>query len=342
MTKTFFNFSYKKYRFYFGIYLPYNHCHIVDPISNTITACLIPAPFTMSLHHHACIIHHKQLTLYFISKDKNIPAVSNSNTFKDFHATRLYNRWAKKKIRNNFSNRLGISFTTTYRAFNSNVVAKKGLDYIYGKVYRDFSRTPSSSPKVRKRQEKRFEASIRHTFRNANLCADTPMEDKLRAAQHHVLLFQENQIITKPIKHFRYKKKFVAPLQGYYTFPLPLFKAKCTPVVVPSDLPQNISSVASPTIVDPTPPVIVDIFENIPAHYVPLIPEERFYDGGVHNQPSRSQIRKHKLKPLKVGSEAWLAHMEEIHNIHLKNLQHELDLKAAISQCDTTDEKGTY
>ncbi|PKK57515.1 hypothetical protein RhiirC2_871798 [Rhizophagus irregularis] len=302
MTKTFFNFSYKKYRYYFGIYLPCNHCHTVDPLSNTATACLIPTPFTMSLHRQACIIHHKQLTLYFTSKDNKIPDVSTSNTFKNFHATRLYNRWAKKKIHNNFSNRLGISFTTTYRTFSRNVITKKGLDYIYGKVYQNFSCTPSSFPKVKKRQEKRFDALTRHTFHNANLCADALMEDKLQAARHHVLLFQENQSITKPIKHLRYKKKFVAPLQGYYTFPLPFSKRKCTSVVTPSDLPHDVSSIVSPTIVDPT--------------------------------------LKCKLKPLTVGSKAWLAHMGEIYNIHLENLQYDLDRKVAISQWDTTDEKG--
>ncbi|CAB5159190.1 unnamed protein product [Rhizophagus irregularis] len=156
-----------------------------------------------------------------------------------------------------FSNRLGISFTTTYHAFNSNVVAKKGLDFIYGKVYQDFSRTPTSS----------------------------------------------------------------------------------FPKSAPSDLPHNVSSVTSPTIVDPTPPVVVNIFENVPAHYVLLIPARPLYDGGVYNQPSRNQIRERKLKPLTVGSEAWLAHMEEIYNIHLENLQYDLDKKAAISQWNTTDEK---
>ncbi|PKC13888.1 hypothetical protein RhiirA5_410075 [Rhizophagus irregularis] len=99
------------------------------------------------------------------------------------------------------------------------------------------------------------------------------------------------------------------------------------------------NSVTSPTIVDPTPPVVVNIFENVPAHYVLLIPARPLYDGGVYNQPSRNQIRERKLKPLTVGSEAWLAHMEEIYNIHLENLQYDLDKKAAISQWNTTDEK---
>ncbi|PKY32338.1 hypothetical protein RhiirB3_450456 [Rhizophagus irregularis] len=296
----------------------------------------------MSLHRHACIIHYKQLTLYFISKENKIPDDSNRNTFKDFHATRLYNRWTKKKIHHNFSNRLGISFTTTYRAFNSSVVANKGLDFIYGKVYRDFSYTPSSSTKVRLRQEKRWNALTRHTFRNAKLGADAPMEDKLRAARHHALLFQEKQLFTKPIKHLRYKKKFVAPLQGYYTFPLPPSEAKRTSVAVPSVPLLNVNSVAPVTIDDPIPPVFIDPFENVPAHYIPLIPDSPIYDGGVLNQPSRNKIRKRKLIPLTVGCEAWLAHMEEIYKKHLENLQYDLDCKAAACQWDTTEEKGSY
>ncbi|UZO23717.1 uncharacterized protein OCT59_016048 [Rhizophagus irregularis] len=285
----------KKYRFYFGIYLPCNHSHTVDPLSNTAVACLTPAPFTMSFHHHACITHHKKLILYFTSKDNKIPDVS-------------------------------ISFTTTYRAYNSNIVAKKGLDFIYGKVYRNFRRTPSSSTKVRKRQEARFDASIRHTFHNANLQIDAPMDDKLRAAQHHMLLFQENQQFSKPIKHLRYKKKFIIPKQDDYTFLLPFPETNTIPIVATSDFSHIDSSVVSPPFGNSTPPPsVIDIFENVPLHYILLIPEEPFYEGGLHNQPSRNRIRKHNLKPLTVGSHAWLAHMKEIYDIHIEDTKYELD-----------------
>ncbi|CAB5201793.1 unnamed protein product [Rhizophagus irregularis] len=231
----------------------------------------------MSFHHHACITHHKKLILYFTSKDNKIPDVSNCKTFKDFHATHIYNRWAKKKT------------------------PKKGLDFIYGKVYRNFRRTPSSSTKVRKRQEARFDASIRHTFHNANLQIDAPMDDKLRAAQHHMLLFQENQQFSKPIKHLRYKKKFIIPKQDDYTFLLPFSETNTIPIVATSDFSHIDSSVVSPPF------------------------EEPFYEGGLHNQPSRNRIRKHNLKPLTVGSHAWLAHMKEIYDIHIEDTKYELD-----------------
>ncbi|CAG8726030.1 18234_t:CDS:2, partial [Rhizophagus irregularis] len=204
--------------------------------------------------------------------DNKIPDVSNCKTFKDFHATRLYNRWAKKKKYQNFSNRLGISFTTSYHAYNTNVVATKGLDFIYCKKYGNLQFIPSSSPKVKKRQEARFNALVRHTFHNAKLDDNAQTNDKLRAARHHKLLFQENQRFTAPIRHLRYKKKFIEPSQGYYTFPIPFPESKTVSVPVIAETICNISSVASTSNDNPIPPANTDNWENVPEHYIPLIP----------------------------------------------------------------------
>ncbi|PKY28361.1 hypothetical protein RhiirB3_480835, partial [Rhizophagus irregularis] len=301
-TKTFFNFSYKKYRFYFGIYLPCNHTHTVGLLPNTTATCSIPVPTTMSYHRHACIIHHKNLVLYSISKDNKIPDYSRCKTFKDFHASRLYNRWTNKKCSQNFSNRLGISFTTSYYAYNTNVVATKGLDFIYGKSYGNLQFTPSSSSKVKKRQEARFNALVRHTFHNAKLDDNALTEDKLQVARHHKLLFQENQSFITPIKHLRYKKRFVVPSKGYYTFPIPFHKPRTISVPAISEPLCNDSSVASTSSQHPQPPVNINIWENVPEHYIPLIPPFPVYEGGRLNQPSRLKIHTKQLQPLAVGS----------------------------------------
>ncbi|PKY51598.1 hypothetical protein RhiirA4_468733, partial [Rhizophagus irregularis] len=55
------------------------------------------------------------------------------------------------------------------------------------------------------------------------------------------------------------------------------------------------------------------ILDKVPAHLIPLIPKDPFYAGGVLNQPSFLKIKKKNLQPLMVGSDAWLAHMEEIY-----------------------------
>ncbi|POG57732.1 hypothetical protein GLOIN_2v1791384 [Rhizophagus irregularis DAOM 181602=DAOM 197198] len=181
----------------------------------------------------------------------------------------------------------------------------------------------SSSSKVRKRQEKCFDASIRHTFRNANLRTNALLDDKLRAAQRHMLLFQETQSFTKPLTHLCYKKKFISPLQQDYSFPLSFPGTNRVSAVIATELYSNDSSIASPTIVDPNPPVVIDNLENVPKHYIPLIPDEPFYEGGLYNQPSHRNIRKRNLKLLTVGSNAWLAHMKEIYDIHIENTQYE-------------------
>ncbi|CAB5186343.1 unnamed protein product [Rhizophagus irregularis] len=295
----------------------------------------------MSYHRHACIIHHKNLVLYFISKDNKIPDVSFCKTFKNFHASHLYNRWAKKKIHKNFSNRLGISFTTSYHAYNTSVVATKGPNFIYGKKYGNFKFTPSSSPKVKKRQEARFNALVRHTFHNAELDDNALTDDKLRAARHHKLLFEENQQFTAPIKHLRYKKKFIKPLKGYYTFPIPFPETKTVSAPAIADTICNDSSVAPISSSIPISLVNTDNWENVPEHYIPLIPQSAIYEGGRLNQPSRMKIWKKKLQPLAVGSNGWLAHMKEIYDNHSMLTKYEQDRIIAGIKWDTTSDQVT-
>ncbi|PKK59986.1 hypothetical protein RhiirC2_857078 [Rhizophagus irregularis] len=208
--------------------------------------------FHVTPHHRAGfnkIYNFRRSKSFFFELDNKIPDVSYCKTFKDFHASCLCNRWAKKKIHQNHSNRLGISFTTSYHAYNTNVVATKGLDFIYGKKYGNLQFTPSSSPKVKKRQEARFNALVRHTFHNAKLDDNALIDDKLRAARHHKLLFQENQQFTAPIKHLRYKKKFIIPSKDYYTFPIPFPETKTI---------CNDSSVASTSNGNPLSSVNID------------------------------------------------------------------------------------
>lgn len=55
--KSFFNFSYKQYRFYFGIHIP---CEYVDKpaFNNDLSfSCSVPSPIVLSNHRHACGVH---------------------------------------------------------------------------------------------------------------------------------------------------------------------------------------------------------------------------------------------------------------------------------------------
>ncbi|PKC74372.1 hypothetical protein RhiirA1_388169 [Rhizophagus irregularis] len=122
---------------------------------------------------------------------------------------------------------------------------------------------------------------MRKTFHNAKLISDAPMDDKFQAARHHKFLFQENQEFSTPIKHLRYKKKFVIPKQDDYTFQLP-FPETITNLMVPASVLNHTDSSVRPPIGNPTPPSsVIDIFENVPAHYILLILKEPLYEGAL-------------------------------------------------------------
>ncbi|GBC11068.2 hypothetical protein GLOIN_2v1886697 [Rhizophagus irregularis DAOM 181602=DAOM 197198] len=190
--------------------------------------------------------------------------------------------------------RAGISFTTSYHAYNTNVVATKKLDFIYSKKYGNLQFTPSLSPKVKKRQEARFNAS----------------------------------------------KKFIEPSKGYYTFPISFPETKTVPAPAIAETICNVSSVASISNGNPISSVNTDNWENIPEHYIPLIPQSAIYEGGRLNQPSRMKIWKKNLQPLAVGSDGWLAHMKEIYDHHGTMTKYEQERIIAKIQWDTTPTKA--
>ncbi|PKB94486.1 hypothetical protein RhiirA5_438653 [Rhizophagus irregularis] len=93
---------------------------------------------------------------------------------------------------------------------------------------------------------------------------------------------------------------------------------------------------------NPTSPVNTDKWENVPEHYIPLIPVSAIYKGGVLNQLSRMKIWKKKLQPLAVGSDGWLAHMKEIYDHHKTMMEYEQERIIAGIQWDTSPDQGEY
>uniref|UniRef100_U9TT89 Uncharacterized protein n=1 Tax=Rhizophagus irregularis (strain DAOM 181602 / DAOM 197198 / MUCL 43194) TaxID=747089 RepID=U9TT89_RHIID len=91
-------------------------------------------------------------------------------------------------------------------------------------------------------------------------------------------------------------------------------------IVAPDDLKDVIGSVVSPTISDDILPPVLDNYDNVPAHY----------------------LSKHNLKPLTVGSNAWLSHMKEIYDIYVEDMKYEQGKTDAGLRWDTTSEKGIY
>jgi hypothetical protein len=186
ITKTFFNFTYKKYRFHFGIYVPchtsYNLYESVKtyntpiypkgqgpdnntspsniPFTNVIPSCLqglckIPSPFVMSQGRHACILHQKQFFRdQLLSKSDPTTIEKQKHHNKITRANKLFHDWGARKSKRIYS--LGIQYTVKYHANGQAHVLTKGNRYMYKKKLTNFKITPSKNPRTRKKQKKTF------------------------------------------------------------------------------------------------------------------------------------------------------------------------------------------
>ncbi|PKY62864.1 hypothetical protein RhiirA4_490172 [Rhizophagus irregularis] len=114
-----------------------------------------------------------------------------------------------------------ISYNTKYYVYPINNITKKGLNSIYNKFYFNLQDKKSKSLNVSKRQHARFEGLCKRVFKHSGIKEDRPVEDQLLAARQKSFLFQKGQILRKPLLHVRYKKKFVAPEDCYYTLQKP-------------------------------------------------------------------------------------------------------------------------
>jgi hypothetical protein len=153
-TKSFFKFTYKKYRFYFGIYTPCNHSY--DPClpalnniwsfdtlqSEELTVsevhqlfkrckeCSVPSPFVMSQDRRACVMHQK----YFFSRIDNTNVdLNQEKPSKVTESERCFQKWHNKSITSVKSHRLGISYKSHINANGRRHIKFTPSGYIYQK-----------------------------------------------------------------------------------------------------------------------------------------------------------------------------------------------------------------
>ncbi|RGB26307.1 hypothetical protein C1646_770585 [Rhizophagus diaphanus] len=89
--KTFFNFSYKRYRFHFGIYVPCEHQNVQNN-SSPPTPCQLPSAIILSNNRHSCGSHVKKIFQDITLKKNQSPSIQENNT-KAFHANIIFKRW---------------------------------------------------------------------------------------------------------------------------------------------------------------------------------------------------------------------------------------------------------
>ncbi|PKY56499.1 hypothetical protein RhiirA4_476834 [Rhizophagus irregularis] len=214
ITKTFFNFTYKRYRFFFGIYIPCQQSFSYPGFSSTLHTCHTPVPFVMSKHRRACVTHQRQLFREISVQKSNFNGAHNS---KAFHANLIYDRWKNKSNKSVFSNRLGISYQESIHARDVKSVLEYGNKHMYRKRLNCFELKQSNYLNVRVKQEVRFLRSCRRVFKTKEQNIPDLNRHRLRAAQRHRFLFLKSQYVNKPIKHLVYNHGLVSDDYGFST-----------------------------------------------------------------------------------------------------------------------------
>ncbi|GBB99064.1 hypothetical protein RclHR1_03400016 [Rhizophagus clarus] len=172
-SKTFFNFSYKRYRFYLGIFILCGS-QLPNPLgSPSITNivwtvsdlfCSLPVPFVLSQHPSSrwqgCCIHQHLIRKYY---NHPVPDLTSSSTDSQHSAALclLYKSWFDRTVKHNYSPRTGCHFDTRYERYTY----ENNSPYYYKKVYFNYKVvdcTFTYSKKTLDKQAKRHERHYRH------------------------------------------------------------------------------------------------------------------------------------------------------------------------------------
>ncbi|POG63843.1 hypothetical protein GLOIN_2v1682224 [Rhizophagus irregularis DAOM 181602=DAOM 197198] len=224
-TKTFFSFSYKRYRFHFGIYIPCEHV-CTPALSNSLTRCHSPSPFVMSLNRRACGTHQPEFSRTKINHHlKPVPELDPGYTnSKSSHANHVYDLWQHRWKNEIFSNRLGIQYNVCYVANSTNFVRKHPGAYIYRKHLSNFKLNHSSNPATKRKQETRFKRHCARVLKTIDPTSRTLKDYKLSAGRRFRFLFDESQHIYSPLHHLKFKKfstEKLLPDPDDYRFKIP-------------------------------------------------------------------------------------------------------------------------
>ncbi|POG82770.1 hypothetical protein GLOIN_2v1493568 [Rhizophagus irregularis DAOM 181602=DAOM 197198] len=226
-TKTFFKFSYKRYRFYLGIFTPCNFSTTYNFEPKHTQICRVPSPYIMSHNRRACVSHQKNLDIFHNIKKPTLLSDDNINN-KQFHATLIHKRWQHRTKKHVNSNRLGISYDVSYIANDQKSIPIHIERRMYQKRFNNFRSQHSDRSKRSKKQKSRFQRACRSVFYNRGHKKKkklhnglVTLEEKLHRARQHRFLFLPSQHINKPVQHLRYYKGLMLRLEKDYNFPIP-------------------------------------------------------------------------------------------------------------------------
>ncbi|UZO13027.1 uncharacterized protein OCT59_004533 [Rhizophagus irregularis] len=207
-TKNFFNFSYKRYHFYFGIYIPCSHDYITPGFPGFTppkTICKVLTPFIMSDFRRACVLHQPSffkndvfIHIKNVKTELNVDSTNPSLKPKIFHANLLYTHWNRHRTKRIYSRRLEISYEETIYARDRHSITHLNNKHIYRKKLCNLSIRRSHNPRVSKAQETHFDRAKRRIFNKKEHNRMDLIQHKYAMAQRYRFLFSETQLQPRP------------------------------------------------------------------------------------------------------------------------------------------------
>ncbi|GES91863.1 hypothetical protein GLOIN_2v1828645 [Rhizophagus clarus] len=229
VTRTFFNFSYKKYRFKFGIYVP---CHFNFNTPNE-TLCTTPSPIVMSYstpplqitnkngnyYRQGCVHHQKHI--FKFKKSSSPSALSSSDTMassftlpplpeskdKLSHLKAIHKKWFNNTITTVTSHRRGIEYQTKYQHLNCDSFNGVPQRYIFCKNYFNPSlispdhyrkKTLEKQAKHRSHYDKKAKAITISAYHSRKFLGHNTIKQAAKISQY---LSPYNRTFYKVIKH---------------------------------------------------------------------------------------------------------------------------------------------
>jgi hypothetical protein len=230
-------FTYKKYRFYFGIFTSCNHSYDKClPLPNNSwkydstppvdygdsikyyqyreqkRECTVPSPFVMSDNRRACVMHQKIIFKDITSRSDtpplNVPSkVEFTQRHKFYHSEECFKSWINKKSKSNYSHRTGISYNTRIRANGEKfLLSNNNGRHMYKKEFYNFNIGLNYKASTLKKQQQRRESRQRRIFKDD---LKEPLLDpnyRLLKARQKNFLFTPEQSLRKRILHLKYTK----------------------------------------------------------------------------------------------------------------------------------------
>ncbi|RGB23071.1 hypothetical protein C1646_775059 [Rhizophagus diaphanus] len=204
-TKTFFNFSYKRYRFHFGIYVPCEY-QITQNTPSPPTSCQQPSAIILSNNRHGCGSHVKKIFQDITLKKDQSPLNQEKNT-KAFHANLIFKRWQNLEWKDVYSKHTDVSYRSRYTILSYSKSTHYPRTRIYNKMLKGFKHQPSPKTNVAKRQQRHFERNCHRVLTKEVIKpgGTSNTASKLGAAKTSNFLFLPSHSINKRIQHIRFQ-----------------------------------------------------------------------------------------------------------------------------------------